>query len=856
MGQYNKIKAKYPDAVLLFRVGDFYEMFASDAELASKILGIALTQRKNGAAAFVALAGFPHHAVNTYLPKLVKAGYRVAICDQLEDPKTVKGIVKRGVTEVVTPGVTINDDVLNRDTNNFLASVYQLKSVVGIALLDVSTGEFLVGEGTWADVKHWFASYQPSEVLVPKANQAEIEKQLGSDHYYFGLEEWVYTEQYATDSLFDFFKVNTLKGFGIESYQAGIQSSGAILKYLKDTQNDKLGHIVNIQRLLKSEQMWMDWFTIRNLELIHPASEGGVSLFQVLNHCNTPMGSRLLRQFLCFPLVNQNAIQQRLDLVHNLLDNETYVDLRADLKHIQDLERILGKVSTQKAGPRDLKMLERSVELSMNVRQQLLKDKKYETITNKLPDCESVATRLNEVLNDEVPVALIKGNVVREGINADLDEYRNLSHNSKNILLALQQRLTDETGISSLKVAYNNVFGYYIEVRNTHKDKVPEEWSRKQTLVNAERYIIPELKEIEIKILAAEEKIQQIESEIFNELCAYICVHLKEIQVVAKGIALLDVLCCFAHNAVEKSYVCPSVDDDLQLEIKAGRHPVIEHILSADHPYVPNDVYLDSDTQQIVMVTGPNMSGKSALLRQTALISIMAQIGSYVPASYARIGIIDKIFTRVGASDNLAAGESTFMVEMTETSSILNNISERSLVLLDEIGRGTSTYDGISLAWAIAEYLHENKFGKPKTLFATHYHELNEMTNSFKRIKNFNVGVKEVDGEVIFLRKLKVGGSSSSFGLNVAKMAGMPFTVLQRAQEILSGLESKKGKQEISSSLKEQAKDKNMQLSFFQLDDPTLIQIKEEIQGLDINVLTPVEALFKLNEIKKILGSK
>lgn len=856
MGQYLKIKAKYPDAVLLFRVGDFYETFAEDAKTASKVLGIALTARKNGAASEVALAGFPHHSVNTYLPKLVKAGYRVAICDQLEDPKTVKGIVKRGVTEVVTPGVALNDEVLNRDSNNFLASVFEYKGIVGLALLDVSTGEFLVGEGSWAEVKHWFASYQPSEILVPRNNQAAIEKELGSEHYYFGLDEWVYTEQYATDSLFEFFKVNTLKGFGIENYASGIQSSGAILKYLKDTQNDKFGHILNIQRLLKSEQMWMDWFTIRNLELIHPASEGGISLFQVLNHCQTAMGSRLLRQFLCFPLVKKEEIHQRLQLVQALLKHEDYESIRQELKSIQDLERILGKVSAQKAGPRDLKMLEKSLVVAHDLKTQLLKNKDFTSITNRLPDCSPLAEKLHEILDDEVPVMLAKGNVIRPGVNADLDDYRDVSTNSKNILLALQRRLIEETGISTLKVAYNNVFGYYIEVRNTHKDKVPEEWHRKQTLVNAERYIIPELKEIETKILAAEEKIHSIESKLFNDLCNQVCLHLKEVQVLAKGIALLDVLSCFAYNAYENDYVCPQVDDSLQLEIKAGRHPVIESILSAEHPYVPNDVYMDTDSQQIVMVTGPNMSGKSALLRQTALISIMAQIGSYVPASFAHIGIVDKIFTRVGASDNLAAGESTFMVEMTETSSILNNISERSLVLLDEIGRGTSTYDGISLAWAIAEYLHDNKFGKPKTLFATHYHELNEMANTFKRIKNFNVGVKEVDGEVIFLRKLKVGGSSSSFGLNVAKMAGMPYKVLERAQEILTGLESKKGKQEISEGLKEQALEKDMQLSFFQLDDPTLLQIKEEIQGIDINVLTPVEALFKLNEIKKILGSK
>lgn len=856
MGQYNRIKAKYPDAILLFRVGDFYETFAQDAETASKILGIALTQRKNGAASHVALAGFPHHAVNTYLPKLVKAGYRVAICDQLEDPKGVKGIVKRGVTEVVTPGVAINDEVLNRDSNNFLASVYQLKNAVGLALLDISTGEFLVGEGTWADVQHWFASYQPSEVLVPKIKLNDYEKNLSSKAYFFGLEDWVYTEQYATDALYDFFKVKTLKGFGIENYPAGIQSCGAILKYLKDTQNHKLGHVLKVNRLLKSEQMWMDWFTIRNLELIHPSNTDGISLIQVINHCQSAMGSRLLRQYLCFPLIDAKKIVQRQNFVQAFLKDDFYVETRSLLNNLPDIERILAKVSTKKAGPRDLKMLEKSLKSAENIKKAMQSKDAFVPLLNKMPDCSLVYNKLAALLNEEVPVFLIKGNTFKTGVNTDLDEYRGLAKNSKNILLQLQQKLSEETGITSLKVAYNNVFGYYIEVRNTHKDKVPEAWNRKQTLVSAERYIIPELKEIETKILSAEDKIQQIELQLFNELNDFVELHLSDIQTLAKGLAMADVFSCFAYNANALQYICPKVDESTQLDIQLGRHPVIESILQHGEAYVPNDVFLDSDSQQIIMVTGPNMSGKSALLRQTALIVIMAQMGSFVPASHAHIGIVDKIFTRVGASDNLAAGESTFMVEMTETSSILNNISDRSLVLLDEIGRGTSTYDGISLAWAIAEYLHDNKFGKPKTLFATHYHELNEMANSFKRIKNYNVGVKEIDGQVVFLRKLKEGGSSSSFGLNVAKMAGMPYKVLQRAEEILVGLENKKGNKNISDELKSQSADKNMQLSFFQLDDPTLLQIKDELQGLDINLLTPVDALFKLNEIKKIVGSK
>lgn len=855
MGQYLNIKSKYPDAILLFRVGDFYETFGEDAITASKILGIALTKRKNGAAAEIELAGFPHHSVDTYLPKLVKAGYRVAICDQLEDPKQVKGIVKRGVTEVVTPGVAIHDQVTQQDSNNFLASIYFEKNELGLALLDISTGQFLSGQGNWASIKQWIASYQPSEILVPRANQDFYEKELGKNHYFFGLEDWVYSNEYANESLQNFFEVKTLKGFGIHDLELGIKSCGAIIKYLNDTQNNNLKHVLKPQRLNNKDHIWMDWFTLRNLELIYSTSPGGKSLYDVINHTLSPMGNRLLKQWLCFPLIDLTKITERQAIVSLFVNNQSLLDQsRKHLTSIQDIERILAKISSEKANPRDLKMLERSLDEASFIGKLIGDYKECAKIKNDFNYNSEIDIVLKETLEDEVPVAIQKGNVVRTGYNTELDEYRNIANNSKEILLKLQNELAEKTGISSLKISYNNVFGYYIEVRNTHKDKVPEAWHRKQTLVSSERYITEDLKVIETKILSAEEKIQKLETEIYQQLINKLKEHLTELQILASAVAQLDVYCSFAHCAIKNSYVKPHLSEDHHLEIKLGRHPVIEATLPEDNPYIPNDIYLDRKQQQILMITGPNMSGKSALLRQTALISILAQCGSYVPAQEVNIGIIDKIFTRVGASDNLAAGESTFMVEMTETSSILNNLSDRSLVLLDEIGRGTSTYDGISIAWAVADYLHNTKH-KAKTLFATHYHELNEMTDLHERIKNYHVGVKELDGEILFLRKLKAGGSASSFGINVAKMAGMPSKVVQKAKNILKTLESEKSGN-IEKGIADVKQDENMQLSFFQLDDPVLEQVKEEIQNTDINVLTPVEALLKLNEIKKLVGGK
>ncbi|MEQ9262367.1 MAG: DNA mismatch repair protein MutS [Owenweeksia sp.] len=852
MKQYNQIKSRYPDALLLFRVGDFYETFGEDAVKASKILGIVLTKRANGSASHIELAGFPHHSLDTYLPKLVRAGQRVAICDQLEDPKATKNIVKRGVTELVTPGVTTNDQVLQAKSNNFLCSVNLGETRHGISFCDISTGEFLLAEGTTDYIDKLLQSLRPSEILFPKSKGKVFQKLFGSSHYTFGLDDWVYKKDFAEELLQEHFKTQNLKGFGVQEMELGIIAAGSVFHYLRETQNNRLEHITHISRIDRDEFVWMDKFTVRNLELFNSYSSDGTALIDVIDFTSSPMGGRLLKRWLAMPLKAVGRITQRQDGVEEFLKHpELAAEVSERLENIYDLERLAAKLSTRKINPKELQHLFRALTFSNEIRDRCSK-KEYPalaSVVDKLNPCEKLIERINNTLGEEPSVQIGKGRVIREGVSEELDELRELLTSGKDQLLAIQKREGEHTGIPSLKIAFNNVFGYYLEVRNTHRDKVPEGWIRKQTLVNAERYITEELKEYEHKILGAEDKILALESQLYHNLVEYCSEYLNLIQQNAQMLATIDCLCGFAVLARYSNYCRPALNDSHTIDVKEGRHPVIEKKLPRGEEYISNNIFLDRDEQQILMITGPNMSGKSALLRQTALICILAQIGCYVPASEAKIGLIDKIFVRVGASDNISQGESTFMVEMNETASILNNLSERSLVLLDEIGRGTSTYDGISIAWSIAEFLHEHP-GRAKTLFATHYHELNEMEELFERICNYNVSVKEVDNSIIFMRKLKKGGSEHSFGIHVAQMAGMPGLVINRANQMLKELEKSREKR---SAKAVRVKDE-MQLSFFKLDDPILESIREDIKNLDINTLTPVEALMKLNEVKRKIG--
>ncbi len=857
MKQYNAIKTKYPDAMLLFRVGDFYETFGEDAKKAAGVLGITLTKRGAGSDSETALAGFPHHSLNTYLPKLVKAGMRVAICDQLEDPKMTKTIVKRGVTELVTPGVSLNDEVLQTKTNNFLAAVHFDKKQLGISFLDVSTGEYLVAQGNAEYIDKLLQNFNPSEVLVQKQNKQQFLELFENRYYTFYLDDWVFQKEYANETLHNHFEVKTLKGFGIQDLKNGIIAAGAVLYYLSETQHNQLKHIQHISRIAEDNYVWMDRFTVRNLELYNPNSVNAVTLLDVIDKTISPMGGRLLKRWLALPLKNIDEIKNRHELVKFFIDSDDFSQtVTYQLKQISDIERLISKVATGKASPREIVLLKDSLKAILPIKNEAekSKNKAVKTLGTQLHSCDVLIKKISETLFDDAPVNINKGNAIANGIHQELDDLRAISNSGKEYLDNMLKRETERTGISSLKIAFNNVFGYYIEVRNTHKDKVPEEWIRKQTLVSAERYITEELKEYETKILGAEEKIAKLEQEIFSKLLQYIIQYVQIVQENAQIIAKIDCLLSFSVLAIDNNYVRPIMDESTDLDIKKGRHPVIEKQLPIDQTYIANDVVLNRNQQQIIMITGPNMSGKSAILRQTALIVLLAQMGSYVPAQNAKIGIVDKIFTRVGASDNISMGESTFMVEMNETASILNNVSERSLILLDEIGRGTSTYDGISIAWAISEFLHEHP-AKAKTLFATHYHELNEMTTTFERIKNFNVSVKELEDTIIFLRKLVSGGSNHSFGIHVAKLAGMPNMVIHRANKILAQLEKNNKNAEVKDVLK-QTQEEEMQLSFFQLDDPLLENIREEILATNIDTLTPIEALMKLNEIKRMLVKK
>ncbi len=856
MKQYYNIKTKHPDAILLFRVGDFYETFGEDAIRASEILGITLTRRANGSAQFVELAGFPYHALDTYLPKLVRAGQRVAICEQLEDPKLTKTIVKRGITELVTPGISMNDNVLNHKENNFLAAVHIDKKIAGVSFLDISTGEFLATEGTIEYIDQMLNNFQPKEVLFEKRQKDLFFEYFGTKFYTFKLDEWIFTRDAANDRLLKQFETSSLKGFGVNNLTYGIIAAGAVLYYLDITQHDQLGHITNLSRIEEDRYVWLDKFTIRNLELFHSPYEGARTLTDVIDRTISPMGGRLLKRWIALPLKDIQPVNDRLDIVqHFFLETELRDELTLLIRQVGDLERLVSKVAVGRINPREVVQLKRALKAVEPLKElcnesgciPLLK------IAEQLNPCKSIADRIEHEMNNDPPVQINRGNIIAGDISQELDELRKILYNGKEYLEDLQNRESIRTGISSLKIHFNSVFGYYIEVRNTHKDKVPPEWIRKQTLVSAERYITEELKEYESKILGAEEKIIGLETKLFNELVLGILEFIPPIQLDSSLIARIDCLLSFAKVSAENNYVRPLLDDSRKLEITEGRHPVIEKQLPAGESYVPNDLTLDTDDQQIIILTGPNMSGKSALLRQTALIVLMAQTGCFVPAIAARIGMVDKIFTRVGASDNISFGESTFMVEMNETASILNNLSDRSLILLDEIGRGTSTYDGISIAWAMVEYLHENKL-KAKTLFATHYHELNEMENSFSRVKNYSVSIKELNNKIIFLRKLKRGGSEHSFGIHVAKMAGMPRSVVMRADEILKELEQSHTKQELTKPIADLAGHREgMQLSIFQLDDPVLKQIRDEILEIDINYLTPIEALNKLYNIKKLL---
>ena len=857
MKQYNAIKVKYPDAMLLFRVGDFYETFGEDAKKAAGVLGIILTKRGAGSDSETALAGFPHHSLNTYLPKLVKAGMRVAICDQLENPKMTKTIVKRGVTELITPGVSLNDEVLQSKSNNFLAAVHFGKRLLGVSFLDVSTGEYLLAQGNEEYIDKLLQNFNPSEVLVQKQFKKKF-KELFEDRFYtFFLDDWVFQKEYSVDSLHNHFGVNSLRGFGVDEIPEGIIAAGAVLYYLSETQHSNLKHIQNISRIAEDKYIWMDRFTVRNLELYHASSHNAVTLLDVIDKTISPMGGRLLKRWLALPLKDVKKIQHRHELVKHFIENNSFSEtIKFQLHQISDIERLVSKVATGKISPRELVLLKNSLKAILPVKKEALtsKNNSVNKLGNEILDCAEVILKIDAALFDEAPVNINKGNAIANGVSEELDELRAISTSGKEYLDNMLARESKKTAIPSLKIAFNNVFGYYIEVRNTHKDKVPEEWIRKQTLVNAERYITEELKEYETKILGAEEKIQELERQLFLRLIQEIIEFIEPIQQNAKIIAQIDCLLSFAVLAISNNYIRPIVDQSTEIEIKNGRHPVIEKQLPIGEEYIANDVVLNRSQQQIIMITGPNMSGKSAILRQTALIVLLAQMGSYVPAQNARIGVVDKIFTRVGASDNISMGESTFMVEMNETASILNNISDRSLVLLDEIGRGTSTYDGISIAWAIAEYLHEHP-SKAKTLFATHYHELNEMTLTFERIKNFNVSVKELKDTIVFLRKLVSGGSNHSFGIHVAKLAGMPNQVIHRASKILKQLEKNQTSEEVKETLKEVQQDE-MQLSFFQLDDPLLEDLREEILTTNLDTLTPIEALMKLNEIKRMLIKK
>ncbi len=861
MKQYNEIKQQHPDAVLLFRVGDFYETFSDDAITASEILGITLTRRANGAAQFVELAGFPHHALDTYLPKLVRAGKRVAICDQLEDPKLTKTIVKRGITELVTPGVSINDNVLNHKENNFLAAVYSANGkTFGISFLDISTGEFLTTEGNKDETDKLLSSFSPKEILIERGSKRKLGEYFGSDYFFFELDDWIFTDDAARERLLNHFNTKNLKGFGVQHLPLGIIASGAVLHYLDITQHTQISHITSLRQLDESRYVRLDKFTVRSLELISTINEGGKSLLDILDKTISPMGSRMLRRWMVFPLKDIRPIEERLDVVENFFRETALKELLEEkLSLIGDLERIISKAAVGRISPREVVQLKVALTAIEPVREAFLSSENagLQEMGRKLDPCFVIRDRIEREIFPDPPALLNKGGVIKKGVNGQLDELREIAYSGKDYLLQLQQRKSTETGIPSLKIAFNNVFGYYIEVRNTHKDKVPETWIRKQTLVSAERYITEELKEYEEKILGAEEKIVSLETQLYNALVESLIEYIPTIQGNATVMARADCLLSFAKIARENKYIRPEINESDAIDIKSGRHPVIEKQLPHDEPYIANDVYLDRDSQQIIIITGPNMAGKSALLRQTALITIMAQIGSFVPAESAKIGLVDKIFTRVGASDNISLGESTFMVEMNEAANIINNISERSLVLFDELGRGTSTYDGISIAWSIVEYIHEHPRAKAKTLFATHYHELNEMEKSFKRIKNYNVAVKEIDNKVIFLRKLVPGGSEHSFGIHVAKMAGMPQSITKRSEAILEQMETANRRQGIKKPIKDIVeKREGYQLSFFQLDDPVLSQVRDEILNLDVNNLTPIEALNKLNEIKKIVKGK
>ncbi len=859
MRQYYSFKAKYPDALLLFRVGDFYETFGEDAIKASGILGIVLTRRANGSANYIELAGFPYHSLDTYLPKLVKAGLRVAICEQLEDPKLTKTIVKRGVTELVTPGVSYNDKILEVKENNFLASIHFGEKFSGMSLLDISTGEFYIAEGSNEYIDKLLQSMRPSEVVVQKNKLSKFKEVFGEKLLITTFEDWVFTTEFSTDTLLRHFGTVSLKGFGVENMSNGIIAAGAALHYLADTQHDRVQHITKLSRIEEDRYVWLDRFTIRNLELISSANENATTLLQVIDKTYSPMGSRMLRNWIVLPLKDRVLIQERLDAVGFFIKNTDQSELlRYQIKVIGDLERLISKVAVGRVTPREIKQLQKSLYAVEDIKAICgnSEHKVLNKIAEQLNVCISMRNRIEREIQEEPPVALNKGNIISKGVNAELDDLRNLAFSGKDYLVQIQQRESEITGIPSLKIGFNNVFGYFLEVTNTHKDKVPSEWTRKQTLTNAERYITEELKEYEDKILGAEDKILILETQLFNDLVLSMLDYIRPIQLNASLIARLDVLLSFAQLSSENNYKCPIINDSFALEIKEGRHPVIEKQLPPGEKYISNSVFLDTEKQQIIVITGPNMSGKSALLRQTALIVLLAQMGCFVPAESATIGIVDKIFTRVGASDNISSGESTFMVEMNETASILNNVSNRSLILLDEIGRGTSTYDGISIAWAIAEYLHQHKLFRPKVLFATHYHELNEMTKSFKRIKNFHVSVKEYNNKVIFLRKLITGGSEHSFGIHVARMAGMPQDVLEKANKMLVQLEKSHSSEGLGKKIEASNIDDGFQLSFIQLDDPLLEQIKEDILNMDINTLTPVEALMKLNEIKSLLSKK
>ena len=861
MKQFLDLKAKHPDAVMLFRCGDFYETYSTDAIVAAEILGITLTKRANGKGKTIEMAGFPHHALDTYLPKLVRAGKRVAICDQLEDPKMTKKLVKRGITELVTPGVSINDNILNYKENNFLAAVHFGKASCGVAFLDISTGEFLTAEGPFDYIDKLLNNFGPKEILFERGKRLMFEGNFGSKFFTFELDDWVFTETTAREKLLKHFETKNLKGFGVEHLKNGIIASGAILQYLTMTQHTQIGHITSLARIEEDKYVRLDKFTVRSLELIGSMNDGGSSLLNVIDRTISPMGARLLKRWIVFPLKDEKPINERLNVVEYFFRQPDFKELIEEQLHlVGDLERIISKVAVGRVSPREVVQLKVALQAIEPIKQACLEadNASLNRIGERLNLCVSIRDRIAREINNDPPLLINKGGVIKDGVNADLDELRRISYSGKDYLLQIQQRESEETGIPSLKVAYNNVFGYYIEVRNVHKDKVPKEWIRKQTLVNAERYITQELKEYEEKILGAEDKILVLETQLYTNLVQALTEFIPQIQVNANQIARLDCRLSFANVARENNYIRPVIEDNDVLDIRQGRHPVIEKQLPIGEKYIANNVMLDSSTQQIIIITGPNMAGKSALLRQTALITLLAQIGSFVPAESAHIGLVDKIFTRVGASDNISVGESTFMVEMNEAADILNNVSSRSLVLFDELGRGTSTYDGISIAWAIVEYIHEHPKAKARTLFATHYHELNEMEKSFKRIKNYNVSVKEVDNKVIFLRKLERGGSEHSFGIHVAKMAGMPKSIVKRANEILKQLESDNRQQGIAGKpLAEVSENRGgMQLSFFQLDDPILCQIRDEILNLDVNNLTPIEALNKLNDIKKIVRGK